>query len=438
MVMKAATDAGARDSCALTVTARPFPHEAGVRRFWPSHVSLAIAAAMLAPVVTVVASGAMSARRSAARTLRGEPPAAQSSKNAVTGRILDAAGNAADHASVRVVTCDAMPSRAAGAIADTQGRFRLEGFGGRRVRVVAENDDDGFVESAELEGDGARDVVLVLGRASGLRGVVLDERGAPVPQAVVKSWGGSAATEKIVTADDEGRYALERPAPNASRITVWARGFDPSTFAVSRGESGGATLDLRLRAARPIRGRVLGPTGQPVSGARIVACEDVAAEAAISDAAGAFELPATTVGCVVNAAHPRFSSARPTTIESVADLAIRLGAGGAIEGTVLDDRGGPVNSFSVTIESFEPAEGESQESSRAGESRDELRGAFRFDDLAAGTYVLRAATPEGLVSEPETIVVARGKVAHGVALAFAKPPTTEPVVVQEEVTEAQE
>jgi hypothetical protein len=169
-----------------------------------------------------------------------------------------------------------------------------------------------------------------------------------------------------------------------------------------------------------------------------VACEDAAAEAAISDAAGAFELPATTVGCVVNAAHPRFSSARPTTIESAGDLAIRLGAGGAIEGTVLDDRGGPVNSFSVTIESFEPAEGESQESSRAGESRDELRGAFRFDDLAAGTYVLRAATPEGLVSEPETIVVARGKVAHGVALAFAKPPTTEPVVVQEEATEAQE
>jgi hypothetical protein len=182
--------------------------------------------------------------------------------------------------------------------------------------------------------------------------------------------------------------------------------------------------------------------GQPVAGARITACEEAAAEAAISDAAGTFVLPASTVGCTVNVAHPRFSSAVPRAIESRADLAIKLGAGGAIEGAVTDDRGEPINSFSVTIESFEPAEGESQESSRAGESRDELRGSFRFDDLAAGTYILRATTPEGLASEPETVVVARGRVAHGVALSFPKPPDAPQVrmgsTVQTEETEGSE
>jgi hypothetical protein len=420
--MKSTADVSAREICALTVTARPVPRESGARRAWPSHVGMAIAAAMLAPVVTVVASGAMSARRAAAATLRVQAPtgpSAATSKNAVTGRILDAGGNPAAHASVRILTADAMPPRAASATADAQGRFRVDGFGGRKFRIVAEDDAEGFVESAELEQDGARGVVLVLGHAAKLTGVVLDERGAPVPQALVKAWGGSVAAEKIVTADDEGRYIVERVAPTANRVTAWARGFDPSTVVFPRTDPATA-LDLELRASRPIRGHVVGPKGQPVAGARIAACDEGSTEAAISDRAGAFVLPATTVGCVVNAAHPRFSSARPVTIEHAGELTIRLGAGGAIEGAALDDRGAPVNSFSVTLESFDPAEGESQESSRAGESRDELRGSFRFDDLAAGTYVVRATTPEGLASLPESIVVARGKVARGVVLSFPK------------------
>jgi hypothetical protein len=394
---------------------------------------------MVAPVLTVVASEAMSARRAPAGTLRAEsiPNAAvASSKGTVLGRILDAGGNPAPRASVRAVTSDALPAHVASVTTDAQGRFRFEGFGGRKFRIVAENDGDGFVESAELEQDGARGVVLVLAHAPTLRGVVLDERGAPVAQAVVKTWGSSAAAEKIVTADEEGRYVVDRVPSAANRITAWARGFDPSTVAFARAESSVATLDVQLRASLPIRGRVVGPKGQAVAGAHIAACEDGAAEAAISDATGSFVLPATAVGCTVNAFHPRFSSARPLSIESASDLTIRLGTGGAIEGAALDDRGAPINSFSVSIESFDPAEGESQGASRAGESRDELRGSFRFDDLAAGTYVVRATTPEGLVSEPETIVVARGKVVRGVAFTFPKAETTGSV--QEEATDEHE
>ena len=145
---------------------------------------------------------------------------------------------------------------------------------------------------------------------------------------------------------------------------------------------------------------------------------------------------------MASAAHPRFSTSRPSSIDATRELVIRLAAGGAIEGAVLDERGAPVNSFSVTIESFEAAEGESQEASRAGETRGELRGSFRFDDLAAGTYVVRATTPEGRATEPVTIAVARGKVARGVALTFPKAeadsePTSEPAEPAES-TEATE
>jgi Carboxypeptidase regulatory-like domain len=429
--MVQATMQGARDVCALTVTARPLARDAGEsERFWASHVGVATAASMLAPIVTVLALGSRPASRSAAEALGRESHVATAralappSKSGVGGRVLDPAGHPVSHASVRVVAVGD-GSREGAAVTDADGRFGVQGFGADRFRVIAEDDRDGIVESAELDADAARGLVLVLVPAGAVHGVVVDERSAPVPHAIVKSWGGSAATEKVATADDEGRYVIERLGPGANRITAWARGFDPSTRLASGVVSGESAVDVMLHASRPIRGHVTGPTGRPIAGARVTACEPGSKEAAISDAAGFFELPATTIGCAASAAHPRFSAARPTVIEAGREVVVRLSTGGAIEGTVVDARGAPVNSFSVIIDSFTAADGESPQASRAGETRDELRGSFRFDDLAAGTYVVRAATADGLTSEPETIEIARGKVVRGVGLILAETNGTE-------------
>src|SRR5262249_28525253 len=149
------------------------------------------------------------------------------------------------------------------------------------------DDGDGFVESAELRPDPLGAVVLVLGRAGKLTGVVVDERGAPVAHATVKAWGGSTAAERVVTANDDGRYLIERMAPAMDRVTAWAPGFDPATRTVVR-HSGSETLNVLLAPSRPVHGMVVGPTGRPVAGARIRACERSAAEGAISDGAGGF------------------------------------------------------------------------------------------------------------------------------------------------------
>jgi Carboxypeptidase regulatory-like domain len=429
-MVQATTHGGAREVCALTVTARPLTSDVGEsERFWAAHVRIATAASMLAPIVTVLALGSQPASRSGSDARGGESHVTTSRalapppKSGVGGRVLDPEGLPVSRASVRVVAVgDA--SQTGAAVTDADGRFLVAGFAADRFRVIAEDLRDGTVESEQLDAESARGLVLVLAHAGTIRGVVLDERSAPVSHANVKSWGGSAATEKVAMADDEGRYTIERPGPGADRITVWARGFDPSTRLVPRvyGES---AVDVVLRASRAIRGHVTGPTGRPVAGARITACQDGSQEAAISDAAGLFELPATTIGCEASATHPRFSAARPAMIEAGREIVVRLSTGGAIEGTVVDARGAPVNSFLVIIDSFAAADGESPRASRAGETRNELRGAFRFDDLAAGTYVVRAATADGLTSEPETIEIGRGKVVRGVGLVLAGTPGTE-------------
>jgi hypothetical protein len=108
-------------------------------------------------------------------------------------------------------------------------------------------------------------------------------------------------------------------------------------------------------------------------------------------------------------------------------LTIRLGTGGAIEGVAVDERGRPLGAFSLTIQSFEPAEGEPQTSSRAGETHDELRGTFRFDDLAPGTYVIGVSAEGHTAAQSSPIEVSRGKVVRGIQIEVAE---AEPVQVR--------
>src|SRR5262249_31398834 len=140
--------------------------------------------------------------------------ASRSHRDALHGRILDAWGNPVPHASVHVVGA---PSRdvAASAETDADGTFEVLHPGARNVRIVAESDAGGYVESAVLEAAAAPNVVLVLEQARTISGVVVDERGVPLPRATVKSWGETTALDKIVVTDDEGRYEIRRVPESA-------------------------------------------------------------------------------------------------------------------------------------------------------------------------------------------------------------------------------
>jgi hypothetical protein len=353
-------------------------------------------------------------------------PARRPSSFAVAGRILDEWGAPVPHATVYLTTGEkGAPVERSDAAAD--GSFHFERAPDIKMRVVAEDDRSGYVESAELDAEAVRHVVLVLQPARTVRGVVTDERGAPIAHATVKAWGEGATLERLVVTDEDGRYEIRRVGDGANHLSAWARGFDSTSSAVV----GGAMIvhrDLRLAPATPIRGVVLDSLGRPVEGAQVSACQDKEQEGAISGRGGAFTLPAITAGCSASASHPRFATSRLTPIEGGRPLTIRLGTGGAIEGVAVDERGRPLGAFSLTIQSFEPAEGEPQSSSRAGETHDELRGNFRFDDLAPGTYVIGVNAEGHAPAQSSPIEVARGKVVRGIQIEVAQ---AEPVQVDE-------
>jgi hypothetical protein len=100
-------------------------------------------------------------------------------------------------------------------------------------------------------------------------------------------------------------------------------------------------------------------------------------------------------------------------------MVVRLGAGGAIEGSALDEHGKPIALFSVTIASFEAEDGVVASATRAGETAEHLRGTFRVDDLAPGTYVLRLHAEGKVDTDSRPIEVARGHVIRGEQLILA-------------------
>ena len=355
-------------------------------------------------------------------------PAGAAPRTFVAGRILDAEGNPVAEAAVRVRS-EARPGCDWVTTSRSDGSFQVDGVAAGKVYVAAHDTDAGFVESTMLDADEAHHVVLVLDRTVQLSGTVLDERGAAIARAAVKLAGQPGTPDRIVVTDQDGRFTLRTPARAGDRMAVWARGYEPTAVALSVVSSAGIKQNIRLRPASPVHGKVVDPAGEPVAGVRVSACPGKEGEVTTSDPGGAFELPATVIGCWIFAYHPRFAGSRPTRIADGRAMVVRLGAGGAIEGSAVDAHGKAIALFSVTIASFEPEEGVEATPTRAGETAEHLRGRFRVDDLAPGTYVLRLSAEGKVDADSRPIEVAPGHVIRGEQLILT---AADPVTAGEE------
>jgi hypothetical protein len=144
--------------------------------------------------------------------------------------------------------------------------------------------------------------------------------------------------------------------------------------------------------AAPVAGRVVDPDGRPVDHA-MVACDDRDHGLnAGTDEDGRFTLPPEAAGCLAVASHVSFLSSTRVALLAGRVNVLALERGGAIEGDVVDERGAAVAEAQVAVESYRGAGAESAPTGQV-KSIDDPRGAFRWEGLAAGSYVLTAGAP---------------------------------------------
>ncbi|MCU0722880.1 MAG: carboxypeptidase-like regulatory domain-containing protein [Planctomycetes bacterium] len=375
---------------------------------------------------------------------------------AIRGRVLEE-GTGRPVAGARILVSAGVAGGGgfAQAVSDPDGCFEVPGLppGPYRVAVGAA----GFTE-ATLDADGSAGGTLELEarlkRGIRVAGRVLEE-GTRKPVAGAKVFvapiGGGATPGSAPRAESaaDGSFSLEgvhfrEPGgggggpEGGSPLTLMAS--RPGWFlpdpVVLRERDDPGNVEILMKPACLVEGKVVDPDGRPVAGARVTLAGGDDSDAMLrlmgvglptsceTGAEGAFSLFARSDGGKprrVEVRHPDwcFESAdlRGLSPETPADaLEIRLGAGGRIEGSALGPKGEPAGGFRVAYVFLKDAQGrkwERRDSPFGGSGVEQTAvgpdGAFRIERLRPGEWGLTLRSGKTDVSLQETVVVVQGK-----------------------------
>ncbi len=244
-------------------------------------------------------------------------------------------------------------------------------------------------------------VVVRLEPGGRLAGRVLDDKGEPVADAEVSlAWRpmledmqvGGAVYRKAST-NREGRFEIRSSPLGSVLLGVRARGFIPRPPApITVPPPQGQELEIRLERGAVLAGSVKTTEGEPVAGLR-VAIGDAAGK---SDADGAYRVDGLRPGPVeVDLFHPSYRRQKKTiTIEMGNNvLDVELEAGRRITGRVVDERGKPVGTALVVLETPTLVD------FRSFRTRSALDGSFEIASVAEGKYQITAEA-EGFAPMP--------------------------------------
>ena len=336
------------------------------------------------------------------------------------GHVVDADGNAVAGAYVRAIA----PGSVAETATDASGHFAFDRLAKGIVRVEADHDPEGAVDSAPITiGDDPKEVTLVLAPAA-VDGVVVEgEEGKPIAGAQL-SVEGVPFTSPRTTTDESGAFHFAFVPFEATAVVAIASGYKSARVTLGpREDAPTPRLKIVLRAAPAVDGDVTDTDGKPIH-AKVVACEGKPFEVAVESADdGTFQLPPSTVGCEAFAQHAEMGFSDAALVVEGRRLSLRLGSPGAISGFVVDEDGRALDAFSVGVESFVPARGVV---GRPGGTTAFDGGRFKLEKLVPGSYVLTAVAAgrppvrsdkidvrAGAVTANVKIVIARGGIVEG-------------------------
>jgi hypothetical protein len=374
---------------------------------------LGTALALVAVVGAVVIMRDDSGNRSAPLPAR-ELPADRAAPQ-LHGRILDANGIAVAGAHVRVrAEAHVIATTATNATGD----FSFATLSSKRIRVEADADPGGAARSANLglvEGT-TTELTLVLALAS-VGGVVVDADGGQSIAGVALSVEGALWPVASVTSDAAGAFRFPVVPFEASSVVAIGSGYAFARVALGPREGRAEPmLRVELHRGQPISGDVEDPDGKAVR-AHVVACEGQPSAVSVeSKDDGTFELPASAAGCDAVASHSEMGPSEAVHLIDGRRVTLRLGAGGAIAGFVVDDHGVALDSFSLGTETFVSAH-----ATGANHGLHAFKsGSFRLEHLVPGTYVLTAVAEGRPPARSDPIDVRAASVTDGVRIVVAR------------------
>ncbi len=330
----------------------------------------------------------------------------------VSGRVVDADGNAVAGAGIRD-SGDGPRGKPRTTSAD-DGTFSITGITvGRERRIIAEK--RGFVRGiTETFTLGPREmrtgVVLTLLRGAVLSGRVVDAAGDPVPSAVVLAKPAAVFTsERRTRVGPDGAFRFDALPAGRCELRAVRSGYLGRRHADVALTEGGTHdgVTITLDRGLTIAGRVVDDSGQPVAGARVQASPSRSSReryggsgTSVTEDDGTFTIPALGPGELRVFAFKRGYVQQPSGSIPVraGDRRVRLTlcVERAIHGFVRrEDTGQPVPDFFVRAYSSNAV------STKTFSSQD---GRFRLDGADFGTYHLEAGTTDGGVS-PELVAV---------------------------------
>lgn len=326
------------------------------------------------------------------------------------------------------------------------GSFRFERVpAGRRVviEVKAEGWAPSFAERVVASPGRSIHVPVFLRRAGSLSGCVVDREGEPRVGIEVRLQSSTVAitavpTRRAATTDEQGRFGFDGVSPGSYALHLAGPGFFQRSVEELTVAAGEWIRDVRLAvgAGLCIAGEVVDGEGEPVAGATVALarslvmsqlsemvtdtlmdartrCDDAGRFLFCGLREGSYDLTVEAEG---------FAPTKvPRIVAGAEGIAVGIGRGGSIRGTVRSARdGAPVAAVSISIREASDAASDRTLFDLAADlpsertATSDVEGNFAIDTLPAGAYDLEFEAPGHGRGKVPGLVVQEGASVEGV------------------------